>query len=570
VNVLACTVFTVHSQNVFNHFVDIPIYPDIRNVIVVDSGYIVAGGNWNPNLNVFIGYVDLQGNLVNYKSYGDSVSNWFHGLQGSLIKTTDGGFVIAGSTNNTCLFFKFDNNLDTVWKKEYEIPTVTLLYGCGEIETGYGLVGYWDDGVGGFPQMLLIKTDKQGNYQWKKLYGGQYLEVGFKMISTTDGGFLLGGDTNSYCPQADNLSSAQDWYFVKTDSIGTVQWWKHYGNPYLSDGIIGRIIQTHDSCYVINGYNSTSLVNFVPHTKKKSCVMKLNKYGNIIWKKLYEDDAECVESLAIVENEDGTLSFIGNDKYNYNILYKLNSTGDIIWRRKIMTPGINPDDAILLHMANTPDGGYILVGYGGGFQTGAYQRGWIVKTDSMGCDGYLSCQDTALAMHVTPAETTIILGNSIAIKTFIDNGKAPVTVSYSTNDISYPVYISCPDASDSIVITPISDTVIYVAASYQFNNCVTDSAVIHVINDPGKVEELASGNWLNIYPNPATDFITITCDFKDAYTQNIEIISSDGKLLRTVNTDQNTRVIHFTLNDLPGGIYYVKTGYVIKKLIILK
>ena len=130
VNVLACTVFTVHSQNVFNHFVDIPIYPDIRNVIVVDSGYIVAGGNWNPNLNVFIGYVDLQGNLVNYKSYGDSVSNWFHGLQGSLIKTTDGGFVIAGSTNNTCLFFKFDNNLDTVWKKEYEIPTVTLLYGC--------------------------------------------------------------------------------------------------------------------------------------------------------------------------------------------------------------------------------------------------------------------------------------------------------------------------------------------------------------------------------------------------------------------------------------------------------
>ena len=59
---------------------------------------------------------------------------------------------------------------------------------------------------------------------------------------------------------------------------------------------------------------------------------------------------------------------------------------------------------------------------------------------------------------------------------------------------------------------------------------------------------------LNLYPNPATDFVTITG--KDIV--EVKIQSIDGKIANvyTVNTTQN-----FTINvdSLPNGMYLVQT-----------
>jgi hypothetical protein len=402
-NILACTVMAVHSQNSFNHFIEIPEYPTLKNIIAVDSGYIVAGGYWNPNLNILIGYVDFQGNLVSFKSYGDTTYNWYHGLGGSLISTSDGGFALAGSKTIGGLLFKFDQNLDTIWKREYIFPTQTLFYGCVETVSGYAIVGTMSD-ENGYDKMILVKTDKQGNLQWKKIYGGQYFDSGYNIIRTHDGGFLLGGRMTSTII-SNSLGDAIDWYLVKTDSLGNIQWQKHYGNPEICDTHIISIIETHDSCYIATGRYTTRKQD-VCTDLYRACVMKVNKYGNIIWRKLFDKENEGSIIVSIVENEDHTLTCIGVSigliNFEYNAIFKLNANGDILWKRSILTNGTGNNNAWLEYLSKAQDGGFVMVGFGWDFPVGEFQRAWLVKTDSLGCDSYMSCQDTALSIHVLP------------------------------------------------------------------------------------------------------------------------------------------------------------------------
>ena len=560
--------YSISGQNVFNNVYEIPSYPTIRNVITVDSGYIIAGGHLNPNTSVLIGYVDLQGNFVSYKSYCDSLFNWYHGLEGSLIKTSDGGYALAGSKTIGGLLFKFDHNLDTLWKKEYIFPTQTLFYGCAETESGYALVGLQTENNGQFDQMILVKTDNEGNYLWHKLFGGIYEDAGFKIIKTFDGGFLLGGSSNSFNPQVEP-GDAGDWYLVKTDSLGNMQWQKHFGNPDWDDGRVVSMIQTQDSCFVLTGSYAVDYSLVDQNEIMRSRIMKISSNGNIIWDRLYESEDFLSAFWMIKENSQKELIVNGGYGYYSSIdkLYKMNEDGNIVWMREYL-PSLQTDEKCGFEALDiTQDDGIVLAGWGWGFISGEFQQAWIVKTDNLGCDGFLSCQDTALAMHVTPAEITITQGEGFTINTFIDNGIGPVHVSYSTGAEHYPVYISCPEATDSLTVFPTQDTVIYVTASYGSGTGVTDSTIVHVIIG---IEENLLNEGFEIYPNPAKDFIIIEYSHLNFVSENIEIISSQEIVVKTIATNHLIGKTKIPVNDLSSGVYYVKIRNIIRKLVVIK
>jgi len=500
----------------------------------------------------------LQGNLVSYKSYKDSLQNWYHGLEGSFIKTSDGGFALAGSTNSLGLLFKFDHNLDTLWKREYILSTATLFYGCAETESGYAMIGAMDDG-NGFTQMILVKTDLQGNYLWEKHYGGQYQDGGYKIIRTNDSGYLLGGITYSF-NSTPELGDAGDWYLVKTDSLGNMQWQKHFGNPDIDDGRVIGMIQTYDSCYIITGAYATQ-INFADDPYRKPRILKLNQSGNIIWDRKYGDQSyyPCIGN--IIENNDHTLLSLGKDIFNKDILVKFTSDGNIILIRHFLMLNSTDGDQVLEYLDHANDEGYILVGWG--LISGYPQEAWIIKTDSLGCDGFQSCQDTALAMHVWPGQITVVEGSSFTIKTYIDNGKGPVTVSYSNGETHYPVYLSYPDYTDSLVYTPTQDTVIYVTASYGSGQGIMDSTVFHVIQG---VDEL-NVNSFEIFPNPAENYIIIEYAFINK-PEDIKIYSSQGACLKSIPVNSRLGSLKISLNFAPG-VYYVKSGNSCNKLVVL-
>jgi hypothetical protein len=81
---------------------------------------------------------------------------------------------------------------------------------------GYIVAGYTRSFVGGRDNIILIKTDANGNLQWAKTYGGPENDRAFAVQQTSDGGYILAGATRSYGAGGDDV------FLIKTDANGDI------------------------------------------------------------------------------------------------------------------------------------------------------------------------------------------------------------------------------------------------------------------------------------------------------------------------------------------------------------
>ena len=67
----------------------------------------------------------------------------------------------------------------------------------------------------------LVKTDSNGNMQWNKTYGGSSTEAPSSVVQTKDGGYALAGNTVT---SSAGIPPNDDFWLVKTESNGNMQW----------------------------------------------------------------------------------------------------------------------------------------------------------------------------------------------------------------------------------------------------------------------------------------------------------------------------------------------------------
>jgi hypothetical protein len=79
---------------------------------------------------------------------------------------------------------------------------------------------------------------------WKQTYGGDGWDQVWSVIQTSDGGYALAGGTESFG------SGGYEFWLVKTDSLGNVEWNETYGA-----GSALSIVQTSDGGYALAGTN---------------------------------------------------------------------------------------------------------------------------------------------------------------------------------------------------------------------------------------------------------------------------------------------------------------------------
>ncbi|MDD2635760.1 MAG: T9SS type A sorting domain-containing protein [Bacteroidales bacterium] len=369
------SVYSGYSQNIFNNTYD-GNYPGLRNIIVLEDGYVGLGFEYfTDKISIYIVKIDFSGEMIWSKAIGDETYDYYHGDRNSLIENDDGGFSLAGARtgqgNITGMLTKFDQNFDTLWTRLYfDNPDFTAFY--NHIQTpdgGYALVGSNDE-TDPDGDVLLVKSDSEGNMEWYKKYGTSDRDIGLCIVESEDGGYLIGGST-------DALGNI-DGYLLKVDSFGNLDWTKHFGNPLYPDGTIYTILKTGNNDYYIalSSYVTDPISS--SFYNRRYSIVKLDSDFNEVWNNVYGVRAEYTGLGTITCASNGDVIATIADNHICGLM-RISPDGDSLWT-KYYTPEGSVGEAGLLAIKQTPDNGFIMAGV-------AYepQVMWIVKTDSCGC-----------------------------------------------------------------------------------------------------------------------------------------------------------------------------------------
>jgi hypothetical protein len=187
-----------------------------------DGGYIVSGLSMSfglGNIAVYLIKTDASGVEQWNQTYGGSASD----LSICVQQTIDGGYIIAGQTNSfgaagdNMYLIKTDVNGVEEWEKTFGGDNRDVSMSVQQtIDSGYILCGSTKSIGNGNYDVYLIKTDENGIESWSQTFGGNEDDGGWFVQQTTDGGYIICGDTESFG------GGESDLYLIKTDGNGYV------------------------------------------------------------------------------------------------------------------------------------------------------------------------------------------------------------------------------------------------------------------------------------------------------------------------------------------------------------
>lgn len=292
--------------------------------------YFVTGFSNGTDTNLPAGYGGIDILILKLNSTGTILWKTRIGAEGndvanSVCATSDGGCIVAGYTNST------NNNFPT----------------------GYGM-----------NDIIVIKLNSAGGVMWMKRMGGSWSDFAKSIHSTTDGGYILAGATSSLDANVPDNHGMDDIYIIKLDQNGDKVWAKCYGGTWADYAEF--VEQTQDGGYFVAGY-SNSIDSCMPenHGEFDSYAMKLDPSGNVIWANLYGESMYDF-AYSACSTSDGGYILVGSSMSNYMngdledfYIVKINSTGNVIWEKRINGSGNDVATSVL----STSNGGCVFSGY---------------------------------------------------------------------------------------------------------------------------------------------------------------------------------------------------------------
>jgi hypothetical protein len=279
------------------------------------------------------------------KSYGGS----FYDKALSVVATNDGGYVVCGHsessnydvTSNQGNFdfwiLKINNTGQIEWKSSWGGSGPDYLQQVIQSpDGGFLCVGNTNssngDIVGSKGQIdyWAVKINSSGILQWKKNYGGSSNDWGYSACIASDGGYIIAGYSESNDQNVSENHGNIDFWVLKIDDNGNILWQKTYGG--FGFDYLGAIIQTQDDGYAITGYSNSSNADF-PQNKGGTDIwlLKINIAGNIQWANNFGGSLDDI-GKALAEDNDGNFIITGETySYDFDAISNHSSTSrDII------------------------------------------------------------------------------------------------------------------------------------------------------------------------------------------------------------------------------------------------
>lgn len=412
--------------------------------ITSDGGYIFASSAFSVNNGDVMGVhgggdywivkLDAMGNLEWQKLLGGTTSE----VPYSIKQTTDGGYIVAGHTfsndgdvtgnhgSHDFWVVKLNPTGDIEWQRTLGGVYEEIARSIDQTTDGGYIVAGWagsTDGdvnspTHGLFELWVVKLSATGVIQWEKLYGGSKTEYAFSIRQTPEGGYIFAGTTSSNDGDVSGLNGNDDYWVVKLDSVGTIEWQKALGG--IAADAARDVLPTSDGGYIVVGTAGSGNTGQVTgwHGLFDIWVVKLNQYGNLQWQKSLGGSLSDFGS-AVAETDDQNFIIVGEaesingdvqgnfDEGGSGWVVKLSKTGSILWQKPIggtkrdrfTAVQISADGAIIL--AGSTESNDIDVSGNHG-----YNDAWIVKLAPENSSS-TTPQTQPLEIYPNPASSSI-------------------------------------------------------------------------------------------------------------------------------------------------------------------
>ena len=282
-------------------------------------------------------------------------------------ETSDGGYIVLGTTQSfgpggeDIWILKLDSSGSIEWQ---------WTYGGMYLDRGWSIQLTSDGGyiVGGATSscgtpcsdIWILKLDSSGGIEWQRTYGGNDFDGKPYILEAADGGYIVAASTDSFG------AGSGDYWILKLDSSGGIEWQRTYGGndwdgkPYIQEAADGGYIVAGETCSFGAGPSDI-------------WILKLDSSGGIEWQRTYGgNDREWATDIKLTSDGGyivaGVTHFYG--KYGNFLILKLDSSGGIEWQRAYGGGFMDYPWSI----QQTIDGGYIVAGYTESFDQ---QNRWL-------------------------------------------------------------------------------------------------------------------------------------------------------------------------------------------------
>jgi len=502
------------------------------------------------------------------RSYGGKHAEYLF----DAIPTADYGFILAGSSisnkngnkseaNKGDLdywIWKMDEKGTPEWQKSFGGTGVDILYSVKNTnDGGFILAGTSSsnksedkkDDSKGQEDFWVIKLDAKGKELWQRTIGGTSQEKLLSVAQTKDGGFVLGGSSSSNKTLADskgkldefgkaeNSKGSLDYWVVKLDIDGKVEWNKTIGGKYVDE--LKSIEQTEDEGYILGGYSNSPVSGDKSEANVGQgdyWVVKLNKDGLIQWQRTLGGDKDD-NLFALTQTKDkgfivgGSSNSSATDTKNKTSkngtdfwIVKLDEIGNVQWQEAYDYGKYD----MLSSIVENPDGTFLIGGYAQSESKSKATNPQGLKTtkkDEEGINDYI-----ALKIKNN--------GEEVWTQSVGSNGDEVLKRLFETRDGGY-------------ILAGTSNGTIS-----RDKNSMKGGQDFWVVKLKDKDKKDKEKQNIEAIPNPASSYTNaiIGYDYKDG---TVTLYDLNGRSLQTIKVD-GERTVPVNLSGLPQGVYLIE------------
>lgn len=464
-------------------------------------------------------------------------------------KTYDGGFIVPYNTNSP------NNNIDgSCYNNSYETVSV------------------------------FEKYSANGDLEWKRCVQNTNDSSYYYMFPTSDGNFVLGG--------ASFKSFSRDFLLKKIDNAGNILWSKRYGGSGTE--FLGNIIATDDEGYVVTGRTYSKDGDVGQHYGSEFFtdiwVLKLDKNGNIVWKRVIGGSSED-DLPTIIKGPLNGFYLVGqtqSEDYDFNnprgsvdaIAVRLDKDGNTVWSTCLGGSGadgawsaVMDEDQNLILAGYTKSGDGDIQGY-----SGAEDDGWVIALDSSKNFLWSKCYHTGTGHNVfkdicLAIDNTVWLTGYTSRDLFASITGWVLQIDNTGIKKQEKIVTGCPSRHEGGFVYPLA------------NNTIIQGGFYNSLPEPGSIipkvylgvgfgaQDLYLATFapwptgiqsafdpvrpISLYPNPAVSVININLPV-DNQQNNISIMDIAGRTVKNLNTSgNNSAAILLDVHDWNrGGISF--------------